>query len=92
MNATLPTDPLRFRNIGDVVTALLKYVYVFAGLALLLVLISGGILLMTAGGDPNKSKEGYGKIKSGLIGFLIIFCSYFLAQIAEKILGISILK
>jgi len=46
---------------------------------------------MTAAGDPAKSKAGYGRISTGLIGFLIIFISYFVTQIVEVVLGIKIL-
>lgn len=93
MAVTLPQDPLavRFPNIGAVVSEALKYVYVFAGLALLLMLIWGGILLMTAGEDQAKVKEGYGKISAGFIGFAIIFVSYFVVQIVEIMFRVRIL-
>ncbi len=78
-------------TLGSVVSALLPYVYVFAGLALLIMLIWGGITLMTAAGDPGKTKDGYGKITAGLIGFAIIFVAYFVAQILEVVLMIKIL-
>lgn len=78
-------------SLGDVVTAILPYVYLFAGLGLLIMLILGGIELMTAAGDPAKSKAGYGKITAGLIGFLIVFVSFFVVQIVEVALGIRIL-
>lgn len=89
----LPTDPLqnRFSNLGDVVTKALPYVFTLAGIALLFVIISGGITLMTSGGDPAKTKEGYGKIISGIIGFLIIFASYFIAQLVQTMLGMRFL-
>jgi uncharacterized membrane protein len=89
---TLPTDSVsaKFPTIGSIISAALPYVYVIAGLILLLMLISGGITLMTAAGDQNKTKEGYGKIQSGLVGFLIIFVAYFVTQIFEKMLGIKI--
>jgi hypothetical protein len=77
-------------TVGDIVGGALPYIYVIAGLALLFMLISGGITLMTAAGNPNKSKEGYGKITAGLVGFLIIFISYFVLQIVETVLGVSI--
>jgi len=76
-------------NVGDIVSGLLPYVYVLAGLILLLMLISGGIGLMTSAGNPDKSKAAMGKITGGLIGFLIIFVSYFIAQIVEVLLGVS---
>ena len=62
-----------------------------AGLVLLLMLIVGGIGLMTSGGNPDKMKAGYGKITSALIGFLIVFVSYMVVQIVERIFGVDIL-
>jgi len=76
---------------GGVVSKLLPYIYVLAGLGLLVMLIVGGIGLMTAGGDEGKVKASYGKITGGLIGFLIIFISYFVVQLIEVILGVNIL-
>jgi hypothetical protein len=78
-------------NLADVVNQLMPYIFGFAGLALFIMLIWGGITLMTAAGDPAKSKSGYGKISAGLIGFLIIFVAYFVAQIVEVVLGVKIL-
>jgi len=78
-------------NIGNIFSALLPYLYVAAGLILLIMLIVGGLGLMTAAGNPDKMKAGYGKITNALIGFLIVFISYFVVQIVETILGIKIL-
>ena len=57
---------------------------------MLVMLILGGIGLMTAAGDPAKTKAGYGKITSGIVGFLIVFISYFAVQLVEVILGVKI--
>lgn len=78
-------------EVGDVVSAILPYIYTAAGLLLLIMLIMGGIELMTAGNDPGKAKSGYGKITGGLIGFAIIFISYFVAQLVEVVLGVKFL-
>jgi len=51
----------------------------------------GGITLMTAAGDANKMKQGYGQLTAGLIGFIIIFVSFFIAQILQIALGIKFL-
>jgi len=87
--AVLPTEPTKFTNVGSVVGGLLPYIYVVAGLILLLFLIIGGIGLMTSAGNPDKSKAAYGKITGAVIGFLIIFVSYFIAKIVEVLLGVS---
>ena len=71
---------------GEIISDLLPYIYVITGLILLVMLISGGLGLMTAAGNPDKMKAGYGKISNALIGFLIIFISYFVVQLVETIL------
>jgi len=77
-------------SLGSVLSDLLPYIYVAAGLVLLLLLIAGGFSLMTSAGNPDKIKAGYGKIKSALIGFLIIFISYIVAMLMQTILGVDI--
>ena len=76
-------------TIGDLISSLLPYVYVIAGLILLLLLIAGGLGLMTSAGNPDKSKAAMGKISGALIGFIIIFVSYFVAKIVETVFGIK---
>jgi len=94
-SVTLPSytgTGFKFENgtIGDVIGKALPYVLVIAGLSLLVMLILGGVTLMTAAGNPAKSKQGYGYLTAGLIGFVIIFIAYFVVQIVQVILGVSI--
>jgi len=77
-------------TLGNILSDLLTYVYIIAGLILLILLIFGGFSLMTSGGNPDKMKLGYGKIKTALIGFLIIFVSYMVVLLVQAILGIDI--
>jgi len=78
-------------TVGDVFTAALPLVFVFAGLALFVYLIYGGLHLMISGGDPAGIAEAKGKITNALVGFLIIFCSWWLIQILEIIFHLKIL-
>ena len=82
----------KFPNIGSIVTELLKYIFVLAGLTLFILLIIGGFSLLTSGGSPDKMKAAQGKITSAVIGFVIIFISYWLVRILEIVFGISILS
>jgi hypothetical protein len=93
MAVTLPNDAIstKFPTFGSVISASLPYVYVIAGMAMLLMIISGGISLMTAAGDPGKSKAGYGKISAGILGFVIVFIAYFVAQIVQVVFGVKFL-
>ena len=82
------------KTVGDILGGtggLLAYIYVFAGLALLVFLIAGGLTLMTAAGDQGKTKKGFGMISSALIGFGIIFVSYIVVQLVQIVLKVKIL-
>jgi hypothetical protein len=89
-SVTLPPDPTGFSDIGSIINKAMPYVLVIAGLSLLVMLILGGVTLMTAAGNPGKSKAGYGYITAGLVGFVIIFVAYFVVQIVQTILGVTI--
>jgi len=78
-------------TIGNIITDLLPYVYFLAGLTLFIYLIIGGFGLLTSAGDPKKVESAQGKLTSAIVGFLIIFISYWLIQILETIFGIDIL-
>lgn len=88
------SDPIvkaGYGDMGQIVSAILPYIFVIAGIILLFMLIIGGIGLMTSGGNPDKTKAGYGRITNALIGFLIIFISYFVAQLVQIVLGVKFL-
>jgi len=77
-------------TIGEIISALLPYIFTIAGLALFVFLIIGGFGLLTSGGNPEKVKSAQGKITSAIIGFVIIFVSYWLVRILEIVFGIDI--
>ncbi len=89
----LPKDTIstKFPTIASVINEVLPYVYTLAGLALLVMLVMGGITLMTAAGDQGKTKQGSAMIANAFIGFFLVFISYFVVQIVEIILGAKIL-
>jgi len=78
-------------TVGDIFSAILPYIYVISGLILLFMLIAGGLGLMTAAGDPKKMEASQGRITAALIGFLIVFISYFVVQLVEVMLNVDLL-
>lgn len=78
-------------TLGDIVSRILLYIFVLAGLILFGFLIFGGFELLTSAGNPDKVKAAQGKITNAIVGFIIIFLSYWIVQILEIIFGISIL-
>jgi len=84
-----PPDDRLSINIGTFITELLPYIFLVAGILLLLFLLYGGLTLMTAGGDPKKVEGAKSKITGALIGFVIIFISFWVVQIIARVLGIQ---
>ena len=89
----LSQDPItkKYGDVGGLISALLPYVYVVAGLSMFVMLIIGGVNLMLSGGDPGKVEKGYGMLKASLIGFFIVFLSYILVQVDQTIFSVKIL-
>jgi Zn-dependent protease with chaperone function len=81
-------------TLGDIISVLLQNIYVLAGLVLFILLIVGGVIfIMGAGGDnPDQAKKGKQAITAALLGFIVIFCAYWIIRIIEILTGISIFK
>lgn len=77
-------------TIGYIISKILPYIFVIAGLILFIFLIVGGFELLTSAGNPESIKKGQEKITSALVGFIIIFLAYWLTQALEIIFGIKI--
>ncbi len=82
-----PNPP--FTDIGSVITRALYFVYGFAGIGLLLMIISAGFTLLTSAGDAKKMEEGQHRLTYAVVGFLIIFVSFWLVQLLGIMFGIK---
>lgn len=82
----------QFDTLGDLLSVLLPNVYVIAGLVLLIVLILGGLDFIIAAekSDTERMALGRKKMITGLIGFLIVFASYWFIQLIEAVTGLEI--
>lgn len=84
----------QFSTPGALISILLKNIYVLAGIMLFVLLIVGGISMISSagGGDAKKTAQGQKAITSAVIGFLLIFASYWIIQIIQYITGLEILN
>src|SRR3972149_1770041 len=74
-------------TIGGIISALLPYLFVVAGLLLLLYLVFGGFGLLTSRGDPKAVQIAKERITFALVGFIVVFVSYWIVQIIGVVLG-----
>jgi hypothetical protein len=79
-------------NLGVLISILLKNALVLAGVIFFFLLIFGGFgLIMGAGsGDAKKTAQGQQALTTAGVGFILVVTSYWLIQIIETRLGISI--
>ena len=85
-------DPPQFQTIGGLISTILPNIYVAAGLILLFFLIFGGVMVILGAGKGESQQAEQGKkiVTRTIIGFLIIFLSYWIIQIVEIVTGIPI--
>lgn len=74
-------------NIGGIISKSLSYIFAFAGIGLLLMIIASGFTLMTSVGDPKKMEKGKATLTNAIIGFILIFAAFWVVQIAGVIFG-----
>ena len=73
------------------ISSVLPNVYIIAGVILFLHLVVGGFLLITAAGNTDQAQNGQKALTSAIIGFIVVFASYWIIQIIETITGIPIM-
>ncbi len=73
--------------IGPVIGRALPYVFAFAGIGLLLMIIRSGFTLMLSAGDAKKMEKGKATLTNAIIGFILIFVAFWVVQILGIMFG-----
>jgi hypothetical protein len=88
---TIPAIPNA--TVGSIINLFVgKYLFPIAGFVLLGITIVGGYGYMVSYGDPKKIAAAQEKITYGVIGFIVVFSSYWLVKIIGRILDIQAIK
>lgn len=77
---------------GIISRALTGFVFPIAGLILFVILLLGGFQMLTGAANSKSLEEGKQRITSAIVGFIILFAAYWIAQLLELIFGIRILS
>jgi len=78
------------QTIGEMVGALIPYIFAFAGIILFVMFVMAGFTLLTAVGNKEKIAKGSAMMTSSIIGFVIIFVAFWIMQLLEMIFGINL--
>jgi hypothetical protein len=79
-------------SLGSITNSFLPTVLQLAGLILFGMLVMGGFTMLAGAADKESQEKGKKMITSSLTGFVIIFLSYWIAQILQVIFKINILS
>ncbi|EKE12940.1 MAG: hypothetical protein ACD_13C00113G0001 [uncultured bacterium] len=80
---------LGLTGVSSIVTLFINIAFVLAGLILLFFFILGGIGMIGSAGqsDPQKAEQAKKTITSAVIGFVIVFASYWIVKLIGQLIG-----
>lgn len=77
------------KSLGDLISALIPYIFGISGIILLLMIVMSGFQMLTSAGDPKAMESAQKRLTGALIGFIIIFMAYWIVQFIGRMLGID---
>jgi hypothetical protein len=83
-------NPLEYETLGELIDAIIEFIFNIAVVVAPLMIIVGAFYLITAGGDPKKIGIGKNIIIYTLIGLAIILLARGLIAMIESIIGVKI--
>lgn len=88
-NDTFPKQP---SEVGPFISIIAKNAIVIAGIIMIMLIVYGGLTMIANAGNSNPQNVAKSRqiITTGLIGFILIFASYWIVQAVEIITGIEI--
>ena len=76
-------------SLGDLISAIIPYIFGLSGIILLLMIVMSGFQMLTSAGDPKAMESAQKRLTGALIGFIIIFTAYWIVQFIGRMLGID---
>lgn len=81
----------RLSTPGGIISEVLGFAFPIAGIVLFVIMVLAGFKILSGATNSKAIDEGKQMITSALIGFIILFAAYWIAQLIQLIFGISIL-
>ncbi len=76
---------------GGIISRAMTYVFPIAGLGLFVLLVASGFEIMMAAAGKKSIDAGKQRATAAVVGFMLLFASYWIIQILETVFGIKIL-
>ncbi len=82
--------PVGYGDINDFITKAMQLIFILAVVAVLVMLVWGGVQWILSGGEKEAVGEARKRIVNALIGLAILAVAFAIAQVAGTFLGINI--
>lgn len=67
-------------SLADIIAGIIRIIMGLLGVIVVLIILWGGFIWMTAGGEPDKVDKAKKMIYSGIIGLVVILAAYAIAS------------
>lgn len=81
----------KFNTPADIINEVLKYIFPISGLILFFIIIAAGFILLTSAGNEEKNKKAGAMLTSAVIGFAILFTSFWIMKLLQFVFGFKVL-
>ena len=81
-----------FSSPADLLNAIIPNILLLSSIILLFILFFGGFTFISSGGNAEQAEKGKQAITGAIIGFVVIFASFWIIQIIQIITGINIIN
>jgi hypothetical protein len=75
---------------GGIISKLLEFAFPLAGIILFVMLVWGGFEILYGSSTSKSMEAGKNRITAAIIGFFLLFASFWIIQILEVIFGVTI--
>jgi len=75
---------------GGIISEVLRYVFPLAGMILFVMIVWGGFEMMTSS-VSGKKDAGRQRVTTAIIGFLLLFATYWIGQLMQVVFGVRFL-
>lgn len=76
-------------NFGELISTLITYAIMFAGIIALFFIVLGGFNYITAGDDAEKAEGARKTITNGVIGLIIVASAFIIFRLIVNIVGLE---
>jgi len=79
-----------YNSVGELISTILPNIYVVASVILFILILAGGFAVISSAGNPEKKAKGSKAITGAVIGYLLIFISFWIIRLIEFLTGVPI--